>query len=678
MRQSIGWIAIALIALLTLAITTWALWPAPPAPQATLDAPAPPTQPDGLVEGRVLGPDGQPLPGAEVSAAEQRVSADAQGRFSLGPLPIGAHRIDAAAPDMISPGSPDQRGRVVEIVQGAGPIRQLDLVLRRPATITGRVVAGGTPVANARIGMLYRRAEGLGGALDPFALDGLATTDAQGTFTLTQLAPGSARVLVQADAFALAESRELRLGDGQQLRDLTIDLAPSARATARVVDTDGEPLVGVMLALVGGSMREVRARTDAQGSATFSQLPPGELTLIADAPGFRQERVALTAVAAEPVEVDVVMERAAGLFGRVVTPEGQPPSSATVIVQDGERFVRAITTDAQGNFQWDPQGPGSFTLSAQAPTHGPSPTSPATPGSAVTLTLAPGGRILGRVVDERGQPLAAYSLNVEDLRVEGRGMFGPRAHPAQQITRADGAFTMGPLRPGTYYLRAAPDSMAPASSGPIEVFAGRDTSGVTLRVSAGVALTGTVRDPRGAPLAGASVALMVLAQNSVAKSTLTDAQGRYKLEGVGPGRQTIRVSKEGFMTELASGVDVPLRAEARRDVTLTASSPDAQFSFHGIGATLGQDPRGPVIRDVMEGSPASTYGLRAGDVILSVDGSQAKALSLQDVIARIRGQEGVAVNLVVEREGHGRVVVDVERGRVVVREQQRPRSPVQR
>ncbi|GGN01701.1 peptidase S41 [Thermus composti] len=90
----------------------------------------------------------------------------------------------------------------------------------------------------------------------------------------------------------------------------------------------------------------------------------------------------------------------------------------------------------------------------------------------------------------------------------------------------------------------------------------------------------------------------------------------------------------------------PQRATLRQE--------DLRGEFFGIGATLSPanpDGTGAKIEGVMKGLPAQRAGLRAGDVVLEVDGEDVTKLPLQEVVARIRGREGTKVTLKVRREG---------------------------
>jgi carboxyl-terminal processing protease len=71
-------------------------------------------------------------------------------------------------------------------------------------------------------------------------------------------------------------------------------------------------------------------------------------------------------------------------------------------------------------------------------------------------------------------------------------------------------------------------------------------------------------------------------------------------------------------------------------------------SYVGIGVQLDNtDSDEPRVVTVFHDSPADKAGLRTGDVILEVDGVPAAGSSLDDVVERIRGEAGTAVELTV-------------------------------
>lgn len=76
-------------------------------------------------------------------------------------------------------------------------------------------------------------------------------------------------------------------------------------------------------------------------------------------------------------------------------------------------------------------------------------------------------------------------------------------------------------------------------------------------------------------------------------------------------------------------------------------------SFEGIGAILTQRPDSDytIVESPIYGQPAVKAGVRAGDMILAVDGKDIKGESLSKVVSRIRGPSGTEVTLTIQREG---------------------------
>lgn len=72
--------------------------------------------------------------------------------------------------------------------------------------------------------------------------------------------------------------------------------------------------------------------------------------------------------------------------------------------------------------------------------------------------------------------------------------------------------------------------------------------------------------------------------------------------------------------------------------------------FSGIGAELGQNNGLPIIVAPLDGSPAQKAGVKAGDIILKVDGVDVSGLSLSEIGDKIRGPAGSEVLLTLFRQ----------------------------
>ncbi len=84
-------------------------------------------------------------------------------------------------------------------------------------------------------------------------------------------------------------------------------------------------------------------------------------------------------------------------------------------------------------------------------------------------------------------------------------------------------------------------------------------------------ITGTVRDKQGLAVTGAQVHA-ASAELAIDHSTTTEGDGSYRLASLPPGIYEIKVSKDGFETEIFKGIEVTLNRTLVYDVTLQIGS----------------------------------------------------------------------------------------------------------
>src|SRR5579875_4050952 len=81
-------------------------------------------------------------------------------------------------------------------------------------------------------------------------------------------------------------------------------------------------------------------------------------------------------------------------------------------------------------------------------------------------------------------------------------------------------------------------------------------------------VTGTVIDPSGAAIPGATVTITDLNKNQVVKTATTDANGRFSELNIQPGRYSVAIQKTGFKkAQVSFDVDVN-RQVALGNITL--------------------------------------------------------------------------------------------------------------
>jgi len=89
--------------------------------------------------------------------------------------------------------------------------------------------------------------------------------------------------------------------------------------------------------------------------------------------------------------------------------------------------------------------------------------------------------------------------------------------------------------------------------------------------------------------------------------------------------------------------------------------------YFGVGIEVGIDDGHMVVVTPVDGSPAARAGIRAGDIILSVDGMPVSAVNLEETVGLMRGPAGTQVVLVLRRPGdEDSLVIELHRGQIEV------------
>lgn len=94
---------------------------------------------------------------------------------------------------------------------------------------------------------------------------------------------------------------------------------------------------------------------------------------------------------------------------------------------------------------------------------------------------------------------------------------------------------------------------------------------------------------------------------------------------------------------------------------------DTSGNFVGVGARLQKDPLGAKMVAVFADGPAHAAGLRAGDVIVAVDGASVAPWPVDKIVDHIRGKENTIVKLtVVSPKSDQRRTATIRRAKVVM------------
>lgn len=81
------------------------------------------------------------------------------------------------------------------------------------------------------------------------------------------------------------------------------------------------------------------------------------------------------------------------------------------------------------------------------------------------------------------------------------------------------------------------------------------------------------------------------------------------------------------------------------------TSDTLEGEFSGVGIVIAIQNEELTVVSPIAGSPADRAGVKAGDVILAIDGESTKGMSLDEAVRKMRGERGTKVTLTLRREG---------------------------
>ena len=88
--------------------------------------------------------------------------------------------------------------------------------------------------------------------------------------------------------------------------------------------------------------------------------------------------------------------------------------------------------------------------------------------------------------------------------------------------------------------------------------------------------------------------------------------------------------------------------------------------YEGIGAELGIKDGQLIVVAPLDGSPSKAAGIRAGDMVLEIEGVSTFGITLTEAVGKIRGPSGTVSTLTIARKDVEPFTVKIKRGKIVV------------
>jgi len=545
----------------------------------------------GSVLGTVVDPEGAPManvkvllePGVNLFLESirqgvfriQEVFTDDGGRFLVGGIPPGrGYELTATGPEIAV--SHLNRVDVLE-----GERTEVVLRTRRGGRVLGQVfsvVEGAdglteqrVPIAGAHVGAIPRGLRDMR-FLEQILRQTHSVTDESGAYRMQRVPPGEVDVVAYAPGHLLGGGATTSVLEGQTSSAPPVELERGPMLRGRFVDVEGRPLQGVHVRWQTFELRQLMERgmqlsfapfvsmavegfvfpeSDAEGrfvAGPFPGRPPFKFLYYKAGYSDGSHEWTPREDGEEP-ELEIVLHRGGSLEGVVMDLDRAEPVTAFSI----ETIDRIETSadepgrlnpfaagepfeDPGGRFRIDSLRAGLVNLTFRAEGYPPTVVEgvrivEGEERKGLIVTLARGGTIRGRVVDEEGAGIRGASVLALDPKERlGRGLFRnmedfssiPTRMPeirkmlppgllgyaaglgllGEEAVRSkvDGSFELKGVAPGAVTVVAFHPSYASSNMDGLKVEAGETLEGVEIELTEGAGVHGTVTDRHGRPV----------------------------------------------------------------------------------------------------------------------------------------------------------------------------------
>ncbi|MCA8943475.1 MAG: carboxypeptidase regulatory-like domain-containing protein, partial [Planctomycetes bacterium] len=318
-------------------------------------------------------------------------------------------------------------------------------------------------------------------------------------------------------------------------------------------------------------------------------LPSGRAIVSAREVGYRRAETTIEIADGDPTHVDLSLERGAIVAGRIVDPGGRPIPRARVMSTTGGSFEFAgmdfgsiqndvlrvklyasgIEADESGAFEFGGLDDGAVVgVVAVAPGFDLKRIDEVSAGSRdLEIVLEPTASVRGTVVAaEDGRPIESFEVAVEKSAFM---MFDQRVAVEEFDGVEDGRFEVEDVPRERAKLVVEARGFAPATKS-VDLSQGSvDVGEIRLLVPASV--SGITVDPNGNALAGVKIRVakggaadsLMMAQMLGSEIIESDADGRFRIEGLAGKRVRLVADKDGYATQRTDPIPLEVGRETK-------------------------------------------------------------------------------------------------------------------
>ncbi|HMB54067.1 MAG TPA: carboxypeptidase regulatory-like domain-containing protein, partial [Thermoanaerobaculia bacterium] len=314
----------------------------------------------GEVDGHVYDPDGDlPIPGGTVRLSTDSLvhlvtyaSSDADGYYEFLGIPEGDFDLRVREPQ----GRRDARGSGT--ISEEGERVTVDLRMQQVGTVSGTVWnppgAPAAPFPNVNT-VIRENGQVVGATLDnPYTFDGLV-----------------AGRKLSIEAYEIGGNHRGnasgKIVDAESVETIDVTMVPIGAVTVSVEDSFGAPVAGADLRLTSSGYygrRLFSASTGGDGMVTFNGVGKGSIGAFVTNPvnGLRGSATGALELEDEQVAIQVTLEDAGSLSGRLLLADGLTPAADALVVVTVAGRTYQLRAELDGSFSFPSLPLGAWTL----------------------------------------------------------------------------------------------------------------------------------------------------------------------------------------------------------------------------------------------------------------------------------------------------------------------------
>jgi len=352
---------------------------------------------------------------------------------------------------------------------------------------------------------------------------------------------------------------DLKVPADRRSLQVEVILDRGALLRGRITDAQGKPIEGAKVSLM---MQGRYAFTAQDGVYVLDRLETGTGIVLVSAKGYRPEKRQIVIQDGENKE-DFTLDKGHRIVGRVLGEDGKPLKDVRIYAYSRTLgTVEDTVTGADGVFALTSLPKESVMLRFVAEGYSDPLLPPVTvDGKPLTVVMEKTGHILGKVVNENGEPVKSFVLRLRPGKHRAGERVAQLARVAGQlkVDNEQGLFEIKGLTVGApYRLYVFAGDYAVKEIERVVATRQDDPTRITVRLDRGVSFSGRVVDANtGEPISGAEVMVLekglaflragfARAPISYARTAVTGANGEFEIQHISRGYHTVTIKHKDY------------------------------------------------------------------------------------------------------------------------------------